>query len=143
MVRRLPFGDHMRLLWTHPLAICLCVITMCPLFAQSPVPSKQGAAAKRFVESLPAQSQISVIPRTGEEEFGTLISHSDKSFTFHDVDRNVDMTMMWEAVKKVKRGYGGYNHAVGRHVDHRKALVVTVVVLGVLAATIGAAAAAR
>jgi len=45
-------------------------------------------------------------------------------------------------VKKVAGGYGGYCSARARHTDHTKPVVMTLVVVPVLGAVIGAPAAA-
>ena len=53
------------------------------------------------------------------------------------------MTWRYEDVRKLKNGYGGYNLIRGRHTDRKKGFIVGAVVIGGLAALIGAVAAAK
>lgn len=59
------------------------------------------------------------------------------------MDQKQDVTLKYDDVKKVKDGYGGYNSIQGKHTDRTKRLVIVLVVVGVLGAVIGAAAAAK
>jgi hypothetical protein len=99
---------------------------------QPPSPSKRANEIKAKVEKLSPQAHISVIPIQGDEEFGKFLSSDQESFTFHDIDRKIDVRLKYEAVKKVKNGYGGYNLIVGRHVDPTKNRVTAAVFVGVL-----------
>jgi hypothetical protein len=87
---------------------------------------------KRRLKSFRRRAHISVIPIQGDEEFGKFLSSDQESFTFHDIDRKIDVRLKYEAVKKVKNGYGGYNLIVGRHVDPTKNRVTAAVFVGVL-----------
>jgi hypothetical protein len=110
---------------------------------QGPTLSKKAEAIKRKVDSLAPQAPISVIPVQGPEQFGRFLSKDEEGFTFRDVDRNIDVTHKYADVRKVKKGYGGYNSAQGRHTDHTKGIVISAIVIGALGALIGAAAAAK
>lgn len=112
--------------------------------AQQPAsPSKTATKVKAKVETLASQAHISVIPAQGEEEFGAFVSSDADGFTFYDVDRKTDVSFRYEDVRKVKDGYGGYNHLRRRHTDRTKALVAGAVVVGALVALIVAVALAR
>src|ERR1700722_3591268 len=87
---------------------------------QSAAPLKRTIAVKEKVGRLSPQAHISVIPLQGEEEFGTFLSSDQEGFTFHDIDRKIDVSLKYEDVRKVKDGYGGYNHSAGKHTDRTK-----------------------
>lgn len=110
---------------------------------QAPPLSKKAAAIQRKVASLPLHSPVSVIKMRGGEEFGELLSLDREGFTFRDIDLKVDVTLQYNEVRKVKRGYGGYNFARGRHVDRTKNFVVAAVVVAAIGALIGALAVAK
>lgn len=129
---------------TKAVAFCLILVVAATGGAQQgPGLSKRAESIARKIASLPAHAQISVIPATGDEEYGELLSSSHDEFTFHDVDRNTDVTFKYADVRKVRKGYGGYNHAAGRHTDRTRALIVTGCVLGALGGLIAAAASSR
>lgn len=110
---------------------------------QAPALSKKAAAIQRKVASLPLHSRISVIRVHGGEEFGELLSLDPEGFTFHDIDRKVDVSLQYDEVRKVKKGYGGYNYARGRHVDRTTNLVVAGITVAAIGVLIGAVAAAK
>jgi hypothetical protein len=121
--------------------VLICVLTARTISAQQPPPlSKKASEVKVKVETLSPQARVSVIPVHGEEEFGTFVSNDPDRFTFYDVDQKMNVTLKYEEVRKVKDGYGGYNHLRGRHTDHTKAIVIGVVLACVLVALIIAAA---
>jgi hypothetical protein len=105
--------------------------------------STKAAAVKRKADALSPQAPISVVRLNADEEFGRFISNDQEGFTFYDIDRKADLTLRFETVKKIKDGYGGYNHAVHRHVDRRKSLIIVATVAGGLVLLIIAAAAAK
>lgn len=105
--------------------------------------SRKAATVKRQADRLSPEAPISVVRFGAQEEFGRYKSNDESGFTFYDVDRKADVTLRYEAVKKIKDGYGGYNHAANRHVDRSKNFLIVLAVAGGLAALIAAAAAAR
>lgn len=111
--------------------------------SQAPSLTKKQLAVRQKAQSLSPQAPISVLEIGAPEEFGTFISSSDESFVFYDVDRKANVALKYSDVRKIKDGYGGYNSARGRHTDHTKAIVITLVVIGALGAIIGAAAATK
>ena len=94
------------------------------------------------MDRLSPQAHISVIPFTGNEEFGNFLSHDGESFTFYDVDQKTPVTFRYGAVRTIRNGYGGYGFQ-HRHVDRHNQTIIVAVVLGGLVALIGAAAAAK
>lgn len=127
------------------LIACILIIgtTVTSVSQQAPVTSKTATAVKRTVESLAPQAHITLIRTDAPEEFGDFISRGPDSFTFYDIDQKQNVMLRYDGVKKVKDGYGGYNSIQGRHTDRTKRLIVVLVVVGVLGAVIGAAAAAK
>ena len=95
---------------------------------------------KQKADQISRGARISVVRVHGPEEFGTFLRNDEEEFTFYDVDRKMDVTLRYEAVKKIKDGYGGYNFPNHRHVDRDKNLIVAAVVLGGLVVLIFAAA---
>ena len=110
--------------------------------AGSPL-SKQAGAVKRKADHLAPHAPISVVRINAGEEFGDFISNDAESFTFYDIDRKTEVTLRYAAVRKIKDGYGGYNSVRGRHTDRTKALIATVVVLGVIGGLLAAVATAK
>lgn len=128
----------------HCIALLLIPAIAVAASAQQVAPlSKHDSAIKRKADALARGTSISVIPTQGDEQFGTFFSNDSQGFTFHDVDRNIDVTLRYADVRKLKQGYGGYNSVRGRHTDRTRGLIVTVVVLGGLGALIAAAATAK
>lgn len=127
------------------LIVCILItgMTLTSVAQQAPATSKTATAVKQKVEGLTPQAHITVIRTGAREEFGDFISHSQDGFTFYDVDQKQDVTFRYDEVKKIKDGYGGYNSIQGRHTDRSKGLMIALVLVGVLGALIGAAAAAK
>ena len=126
------------------LAVSLLAISTSRIDAQSNAGHlKQTAVVRQKASHLSPQAPISVVRFDAEEEFGRFVSSDAESFTFYDIDQKTNVTVRYEAVKKIKDGYGGYNHATQRHVDRRKVFIITAVVIGGLAVLIAAAAAAK
>jgi hypothetical protein len=105
--------------------------------------SKKAATVKRKADSLTPSDPISVVRIHAEEEYGNFLSSDQEGFTFYDVDRQVNVTLKYADVKKIKNGYGGYNALRQRHTDRTKALIAGAVVVGLLGTIIGVAACAR
>lgn len=124
-------GRQKRLFVTKILAALLISTLAITSSAQQVAPlSKKAAAVKQKADSLKPRDPISVVRIHEEEEFGTFISSGHDSFTFYDVDRKAEVTLNYFDVRKIKDGYGGYNHLRHRHTDRTKALIVGVVVVG-------------
>lgn len=108
---------------------------------QAPVLSKSAETIRRKVQKLVPHAPITVVLFHGKEAFGNFLANGTDSFTFHDVDRDTDVTVQYEDVRKLKNGYGGYG-LNGRHTDRTRNLIFAGVVLGVLGGLIAAAASA-
>ena len=120
------------------LALALPITSSCQ--QASPALSRNALAVKRKADQLAPQAKISVVRRGAEEEFGTFQSNNAEEFTFYDVDLKMPVTLPYEAVKKIKDGYGGYNAWNHRHVDRTRELIVVAAVVGVLITVVIASA---
>ena len=105
--------------------------------------SKRQEVIKQKAHSLPVDARISVVPLHGHEVFGNYVRSDDNGMTVYDIDQKSDAVIAFSEVRKLKNGYGGYNSVQGKHTDHTKALVITLVVAGVLIGVIAAAAASK
>ena len=99
---------------------------------QAPALSKHAVKIKAAVEALTQDARISVIRSQGLEEYGKFQSHDEVGFSFYDVDIHKNVTLSYEEVRKIKNGYGGYNHVTGRHTDRGKRVLITAIFLGAL-----------
>ena len=61
---------------------------------------------------------------------GDLLDARDDSFSLYEVDERQTLTIAYEDVKKIRRGYGGYNSISGRHVDPLHNRIAVIAVLG-------------
>jgi len=65
---------------------------------------------------------------------GDLREPRDDSFSLYEVDERQTLTIGYEDVKKIRRGYGGYNSVSGRHVDPLHSRIAVIALLGGLVA---------
>jgi hypothetical protein len=124
-------------------ACLIALIAISGSAQQVPVLTKKAQEVKRVADTLTPQSRISVIPNLGDEEFGQFLSSDQETFTFHHVDLKTDVTFRYADVRKLKRGYAGYNYANGRHVDRRREIVAIVAVVAALGGLLAALASAK
>ena len=110
---------------------------------ETPALSKKALAIKHTADSLTPHSRMSVIPTQGDEEFGEFLSNNQEGLTFLDVDRKIEVTLRYADIRKIKKGYGGYNNATGTHIDRTKSLVVVALVVGAIGALLAAVATAK
>jgi hypothetical protein len=105
--------------------------------------SAKQSAIQRKAATLKPDDKISVIPMRGVEQFGRFVSSDASGFTFYDVDRHHQMTLQYIEVKKLRKGYAGYNFIRGQHTDPLHNTVAALIIGGVLAGLIIAAATAK
>lgn len=121
----------------------LIAFTVTSFAQQTQSLSKSGLAAKQKIENLAPQAHITVVRAGASNEYGDFLSHDQETFTFYDVDQKQNVTVRYDDVKKIKKGYGGYNPFIRKHTDPTKRVVYVLVFAGVLAAVVVAAAAAK
>ncbi len=76
--------------------------------------------------------KISVVREHSAEEYGKLQTASQTALTFYDLDLRMAVTLPYGDIKKLKRGYGGYNGVTHRHTDRTRALIVGGLVVAAL-----------
>ena len=123
---------------------CFTLIIGLPSLAQqTSTLSKRAAAVQQQAAQLAPHDKISVVRYGSPEEFGNFLSRTAQDFTFYDIDLKTAVTLPYPAIKKIKRGYGGYNGLHHKHVDRDKDLLIVAIAIAGLGALIGAAATAR
>ncbi len=115
-------------------------------FAQTnpanPSQMKQVQAAekeklKKQVEKIGLDKKITVI-RLDEREFYGSVSHIEADgFQIDEVDLKQTVSFKYIELKKVRKGYGGKNYAVGKRVNPRRSLIWSAAFLGGLALILG------
>jgi hypothetical protein len=124
--------------------VLACCEFAAPGNAQQAAPlTKHGAAVKKTVEQLPPRAKITVVREQAENVYGSVVSAGEESFRLYDVDRNAEVTLPYDGVKKIKRGYGGYNSIQGRHTSRRTRTIVVLAVAAALGGLIAAVVVAK
>jgi len=121
--------------------VLLCTLALPGNAKPGDQPTKRMNAARRIVTALAPHARISVVRIQAPEEYGEFLSSNRDGFTFFDVDRKIDVTLTYEEVRKVKRGYGGYNWLSHTHTDRTKGFIAMGVVAGLLIGLIAVVAA--
>ena len=105
-------------------------------------PMKQIQAAekeklKQQVEKIGIGKKITVIRLDEREFYGSVSSIEPDGFQIDDVDLKQTVSFKYTELKKVRKGYGGKNYAVGKRVNPRRSLLWTAAILGGLALILG------
>lgn len=105
-----------------------------PAFCQSPqnnpASSTRIQKVKDQVQKLGIAEDVTVILLSGKEYYGAISEIELDSFEIAEVDLKQRITIDYKDVKKVRKGYGGWNHAVGKRVNPRTSLIVGIAVVG-------------
>jgi hypothetical protein len=127
----------------------LCVVVTACLFLCAAVAQEREAGAalspsavkiRNAVRSLSPGEKVTILRKGKPSYHGSLVSAGDDSFLLYEVDERQTVTIPYEEVKKVRRGYGGYNSVSGRHVDPLRNRIAALAVLGALVAVVLAVA---
>ena len=104
-----------------------------PAFCQSPqnVPS-QVQKVKDQVHKIGVSKKATVIMLTGKEYYGAISKIEPDGFEIAEVDLKQKMAFDYKDVKKVRKGYGGWNHFTGKRVNPRSSLIAVIAALGVI-----------
>ena len=96
---------------------------------QQSAPTPREAALKVEADKLLPGAPIRVSGVQAPEQFGVFVSDDAEGLTFYSilVDRNV--TVAYADVKRIKRGPGGFDPNTGKRKGHKKAIIVTAVVV--------------
>jgi len=106
-----------------------CLARPCPTWRPS---RQEDGRCKANRDDARPHARISVARVQAPEEYGEFLSGDQDGFTFFDVDRKIDVTLNYEEVLKVKRGYGGYNHLRHTHNDRTRGFIAMGVVAALL-----------
>jgi hypothetical protein len=109
------------------LAMCIPVCQA----QQAAVPlSTRAQQIQTKILALPIGNSLTVILKDKTEYHGDLLSADNAGFVLNEVDIKQQKTIRYEDVKKLRNGYGGMNHATGRHVDPVRSKVVVMAIAG-------------
>lgn len=108
-----------------------------PAFCQSPqnIPS-QVQKVKDQVQKLGITKRATVILLTGKEYYGAISKIEPDSFEIAEVDLKQKLSFDYKDVKKVRKGYGGWNYVSGKRVNPRTNLIVAIALAGGLIALV-------
>ena len=125
---------------TTYLLLCTCVVQGQQVGAPlSPSAARIRSAIRSFLRG----QKLTILMKGKPSYHGDLREAGDHSFVIYEVDEKRTLTIGYEDVKKVRRGYGGYNSATGRHVDPLRSRIAVIAVVGGLVATVLAVALAK
>ena len=115
----------------RPLLVALLVFFQLQLsFAHPQTPLNPAAAKVRAqVQALPIGGELTVIMPGGREYHGNLKSIDSDSFSLREVDLKSEITLRYEDVKNVLKGYGRPGFG-GRRVHPRRNLIAGLCVIG-------------
>lgn len=79
-----------------------------------------------MADSLSTHAQITVVQAHAPKNYGTFISSDETGFTFYDIDKNSEVTLKYEDVRKIMDGYGGRSSSSGGRMPTGKKVLITV-----------------
>jgi hypothetical protein len=110
-------------------AILLAAVLVHPARTQSP------ADVRAKVQALAIGGRLTVNLRNGTQYCGNLHSIEDQTFSLREVDLKTVVTVRYEEVERVRKGYGRPGFG-GRRVHPRTNLIATLAILGGLFAVV-------
>lgn len=105
--------------------------------------SPSAAKIRTAIRSLSPGAAVTILMKGRPSYHGDLVETSDRSFLLYEVDARRTLTVQYEDVKKIRRGYGGYNSISGRHVDPLHRRIAVIAIAGALVAIVLAVALAK
>jgi hypothetical protein len=126
-------------------SLAVCSLAVCiPVCQAQQVTEPLSTHAQKVqtkIDGVSAGAPLTVILQDKTEFHGNLLSSDHAGFALDEIDLKKQIHVRYEDVKKLRNGYGGMNHATGRHVDPvRSKVIVIAVVGGVIAVLIAALA---
>jgi hypothetical protein len=115
---------------TVALAFGNIATTFCQPPQNNPGASPQIQKVKDKVQKLGGGEDVTVILLTGKEYYGAISKIEPDSFEIAEVDLKQRMAFDYKDVKKVRKGYGGWNHFVGKRVNPRTNMIAGFAVVG-------------
>jgi hypothetical protein len=96
----------------------------------NPASSPQVQKVKDQVQKFGVTANVTVILPSGKEYYGAISKIESASFEIAEVDLKRTIAFDYKDVKKVRKGYGGWNSVAGKRVNPRTSLIVGIVVVG-------------
>jgi predicted RNA-binding protein len=94
-----------------------------PIQQESSTLSPEGEKVRKQVEKVGLGKTATVIMSDEREFYGSIKSIEADEFLFYEVDSKQLMTIRYDEVKKVRKGYGDRNYVTGKRVRPSKALI--------------------
>ncbi len=94
---------------------------------------------KKQVEKIGIGRKITVIRLDEREFYGSVSNIEADGFQIDEVDLKQTVGFKYNELKKVRKGYGGKNYAVGKRVNPRRSFLVGAALLGGLFLILGIA----
>ncbi len=92
---------------------------------------------KQQVEKTGIGKKITVIRLDGREFYGSVNSIEADGFQINEVDLKQTVSFKYNELKKVRKGYGGKNYAVGKRVKPGRGLLIGAAIFGTLFVILG------
>jgi len=102
----------------------------------------QASAIEKFkqqVEKIGIGRNITVIRIDEREFYGSVSNIEADGFQIDEVDLKQTVSFKYNELKKVRKGYGGKNYAVGKRVNPRRSFLIGAAIVGGLVLILGIA----
>jgi hypothetical protein len=113
---------------------CILLLIISPLSTNAQIPDK----IREGVEKIGISKKITVIFKTGEENYGAVAEIGTDTFQIVEIDQKQKLTIRYDEVKKVRGNYGGKGFA-GKRPDPRWGLIAGAALIGALFAIVALA----
>jgi hypothetical protein len=121
------------------LALILVLLSAWSTVAAQNSPAEK---ARREVGRIGLQGNITVYMPNGQEYYGSVSRIGADDFSVDEVDQRREVSLRYDAVKKIRRGYGTGRAINGKRIHPRKRLLVMLAVVGGLLTLVFVAVAA-
>lgn len=128
-----------------PARSVLCWILVPLLIAPSlPGQPSKAVKVKQQAAKIGVLGKVTVYMPNGDEFYGNIRSLGADDFTINEVDLHRQITLRYDEVRRIRRGYGEGRSIYGKRIHpHTKLIVTLAVVGGLLAITFIAVASDR
>jgi len=134
----------------QPSAVRVLVVAASFLWSSLCIGQQAGGtlspAAQKIRQKLlafPPGGKVTLIMKDRPAYHGDMVFAGDRSLSLYEVDEKRTVNVSYEDVKKVRRGYGGYNTISGRHVDPLRNRIAIIALGAALVAIVVAVAASK
>ena len=94
---------------------------------------------KKQIEKIGIGQKITVITLDQREFYGSISSIGAEDFQINEVNSKQSVSFKYNELKKVRKGYGGKNYAVGKRVKPGRGLLYGAAIFGTLFIILGIA----